>query len=119
MIDYLGYTRYKFSQETGISEAVLLNIYKYKNKPSYDIIEKLLNKYIVIDANWLLTGKGEMLRKEGAVSSSEPIQENEKKRFNEQEIIDALKKVIDAQNKTIATQEDLIHNLKNKYPDPS
>lgn len=60
ILDYYKITRYKFSRETGISEAVLLNIYKGNNKPSYDFIEKLLNKYRV-NANWLITGEGEML----------------------------------------------------------
>jgi len=61
ILDYYNITRYRFSQETGIYEAVLLNIYKGKNKPSYDFIEKLLNKYEV-SADWLITGDGEMLK---------------------------------------------------------
>lgn len=62
IIDYYGLSRYKFSKETGISEAVLLNIYKGKNKPGFEFLEKLLHKYEAINANWLLTGEGEMLR---------------------------------------------------------
>lgn len=62
VLDYYGLTRYKFSKETGVSEAVLLNIYKEKNKPSCDVIEILLNNYKAIDANWLLTGDGDMLK---------------------------------------------------------
>ncbi|HNW71156.1 MAG TPA: S24 family peptidase [Bacteroidales bacterium] len=61
ILDFYNVTRYKFSQETGISEAVLLNIYKGKNKPSYDFIEKLLNKYEV-NADWLITGNGTMVK---------------------------------------------------------
>lgn len=62
IIDYYKITRYKLAQETGVSEAVLLNLSKGNNKPSVDIINKILNKYKAIDANWLLTGEGEMLR---------------------------------------------------------
>lgn len=62
IIDFLGVTRYKVSQETGISETVLLNIYKGKNKPSFDVIEKILNNYPEINAEWFLTGKGVMLK---------------------------------------------------------
>jgi len=62
MLDYFNITRYRFSHETGISETVLLNIYKGKNKPSFDVIEKILNHYPAINAEWLLTGKGEMHR---------------------------------------------------------
>ncbi|MGC8825354.1 MAG: helix-turn-helix domain-containing protein [Bacteroidales bacterium] len=61
-IDYLNISRYKFAQETGISEVNLLNIYKGKNKPSLDLIEKILHKYEVLNPTWLITGEGEMLR---------------------------------------------------------
>jgi transcriptional regulator with XRE-family HTH domain len=74
IVDYYNLTRYKFSQETGISDAVLFNIYKGKNKPSFDLIEKILNKYKLIDANWLLTGEGEMFKEE---CSSHSVEEPE------------------------------------------
>jgi transcriptional regulator with XRE-family HTH domain len=62
VLDYYGDTRYKFSKETGVSEAVLSNIYQKKNPPKIDIVELLLNKYKAIDANWLLTGVLPMLK---------------------------------------------------------
>lgn len=62
IIDYLGKTRYKIAQETGVSEAVLNNIDKGKNKASIDVIEKILNNYSVIDPMWLITGQGSMLK---------------------------------------------------------
>lgn len=62
MIEYLGKTRYRISQESGISEAVLNNIDKNKNKASLDVIVKLLNKYSAINPEWLLLGEGEMLK---------------------------------------------------------
>jgi transcriptional regulator with XRE-family HTH domain len=61
ILDYYGDTRYKFSRESGVSEAVLSNIFNRKNRPKTEIIEILLNKYKAVDANWLLTGKGDML----------------------------------------------------------
>jgi len=67
IVDFHNLTRYKFAQETGISDAVLFNIYKGKNKPSFDLIEKILNKYKSIDANWLLTGEGTMFKDEQAL----------------------------------------------------
>lgn len=60
-IDYLKVSRYKFSQITGISESVLLNIYKGNNKPSVDFLEKILHKYPVLNSNWLLIGNGKMI----------------------------------------------------------
>jgi len=60
LIDYYKLSRYKFSKETGVSNQVLQNIYTNKSKPGADILEKILNKYSLINANWLITGKGEM-----------------------------------------------------------
>lgn len=60
-IDFIGLNRYKFSKKTGISESVLLNIYKGKNKPSVDILEKILNIYPALNLNWLFTGNGNIL----------------------------------------------------------
>lgn len=52
-------SRYAFSNKTGISEMVLLNIYKGKNRIGTNVIEKLLNHYNV-NANWLFCGIGSM-----------------------------------------------------------
>jgi len=68
-------TRYKISKETGISETNLLNIYKGKNKPSVDFIEKILNIYKVLNPTWLLTGEGPMLRSE--ITDQEPQKKND------------------------------------------
>jgi len=62
-VDYLKLNRYKFSKITGISESVLLNIYKGKNKPNIKLLEKVLNIYPALNSNWLLTGNGNMLSK--------------------------------------------------------
>lgn len=35
---------------------------KSENNPSFEILTDIVNKFEEIDANWLLTGKGEMLK---------------------------------------------------------
>ncbi|HEY9124668.1 MAG TPA: helix-turn-helix transcriptional regulator [Bacteroidales bacterium] len=71
-IEYLNISRYRFAHETGISEVNLLNIYKGKNKPSIDLIEKILHKYEVLNPTWLLTGEGEMLRAPAEQQQGQP-----------------------------------------------
>ena len=71
IIEFYSITRYKLSQDTGVSETVLLNLSKGKNKPSVDILHKILNKYKAIDANWLLTGEGNMLKETSSVDKGE------------------------------------------------
>jgi len=60
VLEFYGVTRYKASHDTGISEQVLLNIYKGNNKPSLETIEKIVKVYNV-NANWLISGEGNML----------------------------------------------------------
>ena len=141
IVDFYNLTRYKFSQETGISDAVLCNIYKGKNKPSYDLIEKILNKYKTIDANWLLTGRGTMIKEEPQlqvlqesivkynkedVSIQNPIQSNMKDslfKYGKQTVINAgddysfskelLQKIIDLSSENALLKNELLE-LKKK-----
>jgi len=121
IVDYHNLTRYKFSQETGISDAVLFNIYKGKNKPSFDLIEKILNKYKTIDANWLLTGKGQMFKKEigsNIVEESVPLYIKEdssitndplllKKTINESVSVHFLDKIIELSSENALLKKEL------------
>ena len=74
-MEVLGHTGYSFSKELGTSEAVISNIRKEKNPPNVQLIERLLNKYEEIDPEWLLSGRGRMLRmrSDQAVVESEAL----------------------------------------------
>jgi transcriptional regulator with XRE-family HTH domain len=48
-----------FANELGIKTTVIYNILKNRNKPGFDLLLKICGKYNV-NANWLLTGEGEM-----------------------------------------------------------
>ena len=61
---HLGHTGYSFSKKLGTSEAVISNIRKKKNPPNIILVQKLLNMYLEIDPDWLLHGRGEMIRSE-------------------------------------------------------
>ena len=124
-IEYLNISRYKFSKETNISEANLLNIYKGVNKPSVDFIEKILNKYKVLNPTWLLTGEGPMLREAGAVQAhgnqpaiaSAPKHEATASPSCAQcavkdKIIASQEATIEAQKATIESQKETIMLLK-------
>ena len=79
-IRYKG-NRRAFANAVGVHATVIQNIVGTRlGKPSYDVIEKICaNAYI--NANWLITGKGEMLIKnensntEQSIISNEPPQE--------------------------------------------
>ena len=57
-LDFKGISKYKFYQETGVTNGVL----SQKNGISEENILRFLNYYTDISSEWLLTGKGEMLK---------------------------------------------------------
>ena len=96
-IEYKGITRYKFYQLTGITRGVL----DQNNGMNEDNITRFLDSFPEINANWLLTGKGSMLR-EGEVRSAE------------EERMALLQEVIETQRKTIELLEDRVAALEEE-----
>ena len=47
----------------GVNRATISHILSGRNKPSIDLLEKLLNAYPNINANWLISGIGYMQKK--------------------------------------------------------
>ena len=63
-LEYLGMSGYKASKEFGVSETSIANIKSGKNNPKIELVQKLLNKYDVLSADWLILGTGKMIRSE-------------------------------------------------------
>jgi len=65
-IDNQNISKYELYQKTGISNGVL----SQKGGMSEENTIKFLSYYTNVSADWLLTGKGEMLKKEGLVQQA-------------------------------------------------
>lgn len=65
---YLGISPSQFADELGVQRSGISHILSERNKPSLEFIQKVLMKYKEINPEWLMTGKGEMLR--GSVQRS-------------------------------------------------
>ena len=65
-IDNQSISKYELYQKTGISNGVL----SQKGGMSEENTIKFLSYYTNVSADWLLTGKGEMLKKEGLVQQA-------------------------------------------------
>jgi len=65
VMEYEGMTPAHFADYIEIGRAVMSHILNGRNKPSLEVVTKILNKIDYIDSNWLLTGQGSMLREEG------------------------------------------------------
>jgi hypothetical protein len=61
IIKTLGFTVNGFAKTVGVSHPLLFN-YTKERDPSFDFLNKLLNQFPNIDAEWLITGKGEMCK---------------------------------------------------------
>ncbi len=53
-------TSTKFADVIGVQRSSISHILSGRNKPSYDFIEKMLLSYPDMNAQWLITGKGNM-----------------------------------------------------------
>ena len=65
-IEYKRLSKNKFYKETGLSNGIL----DKQGGISSDSLEKIYYVYPEINLDWLLTGKGEMLKKEGVVQEA-------------------------------------------------
>jgi DNA-binding XRE family transcriptional regulator len=52
----------KFAEEIGIQRAAMSHIISERNKPSLDVITKILERFSYINPDWLLLGTGDMKR---------------------------------------------------------
>lgn len=61
-----GMTAAKFADEIGVQASSISHIISGRNKPSSDFLVKLLERFRGINAEWLMTGKGEMYKSDSS-----------------------------------------------------
>ena len=72
----LGGNKKKFSERIGFAPQVVFNIVSgRKSKPSFDVLEAIISSFDEISPEWLLTGKGAMLREQSAPEVAPPPSE--------------------------------------------
>ncbi len=54
----------KFADEIGIQRSSISHILSGRNNPSLEVIQKILTRFSYLNAEWLITGKGEMFKPE-------------------------------------------------------
>lgn len=55
-----GLTSSRFAETIGIQRSAMSHIISGRNKPSLDVLIKILEKFTYINSDWLLFGKGNM-----------------------------------------------------------
>lgn len=58
------------ADEIGVQRSSVSHVLSGRNNPSYDFIYKILKRYDNLSADWLISGKGEMYRKNAQEKSA-------------------------------------------------
>lgn len=62
LIEYTKVSDRKFGEIIGVPQTTISSLFKRGNEPNVTILNAILNAYKDISPEWLLTGKGEMLK---------------------------------------------------------
>lgn len=54
----------RFADEIGVQRSNISHLLSGRNKPSFDLMVKIIERYPKVDIEWLITGKGEPLKRE-------------------------------------------------------
>ncbi|MCD7971510.1 MAG: helix-turn-helix domain-containing protein [Candidatus Azobacteroides sp.] len=75
IIDYERLKPGEFAEQIGINRSAISHILNKRNKPSLDVIHRILTRYNYIETDWLLFGKGNMFKnnEDSSSGSSSPI----------------------------------------------
>lgn len=127
IIKHFNLNKNSFSRKINLSSsAIIENIVSgRKSKPSYEVINKIISAFENVDANWLITGKGEMIkiteqnqRKVENISANvEESKGNYIKCLNcehKQEIIDSLNERIEDLKLLVKSKDEIIELMKDE-----
>jgi len=65
----------RFADILGVQRSGISHILSGRNKPGFDLIEKIVTKFPDINAEWLITGKGKMYKEANPPLLSEKVTE--------------------------------------------
>ena len=88
-----GMSQKEFSAIIGVSQSYLSEVESGKSKPSLELLSGIVNRFNDINADWLLTGRGEMqnsLPTEKLVNDFEIVQRIEQLTPNQRQMVLAL-----------------------------
>lgn len=85
-------TRNAFASKIGVQRSNVTHILEGRNKPGFDFIEKLLNAFPHVNAEWLICGRGSMY-KQAMMPSLFPELEDKKTEKEKPAIIEEKKTI--------------------------
>ncbi len=100
-----GMTPTQFADEIGIQRSSISHILSGRNNPSLDVILKILGRFKEIDSNWLILGKGNLLKERDLDNSPTLFNLDE-----DEEIIDKNLKEIDLEEEEKEKEKEIKTN---------
>lgn len=99
VLNHLGLTATRLADEIGVQRSGISHILSGRNQPGYDFIVKLLTRFPELNAEWLLLGKGTLVKE----TIKEPIPD---------------KKPLMKHLSGTAREQDLFSTLQTREEDP-
>ena len=87
IIEKYGLSPNAFAQEIDVNRSTISHILSGRNKPSIDVLQKILKRFSKVSATWLLLGNGEMFTSE---ASSKAVQTSTVKPVIQSKVIDKI-----------------------------
>ena len=90
----------QFADQIGVQRASVSHVLSGRNKPGFDFIQKIIDAYPALSAEWLITGKGDILKSkiskqdlfsEREIEGNETVEEiiKSKKTLNQKSVPDS------------------------------
>lgn len=76
VLNHFGLTATRLADEIGVQRSGISHILSGRNQPGYDFMVKLLTRFPDINAEWLLLGKGTLLKDKEPVAESISIKDH-------------------------------------------
>jgi transcriptional regulator with XRE-family HTH domain len=72
LLTHFGFTATRFADEIGVQRSGISHILSGRNLPSHEFILKIMKRFPEISLDWLLLGKGDMLKPD--MKKNTPVQ---------------------------------------------
>lgn len=122
ILDYYNLSASSFADKIGVQRSSLSHLLSGRNKPSLDLILKIVNEFPDVDLYWILNGKGDFPRSESIENNKEnevapPLLSSiEKKESNNNSILSSdlfsMQESNTEKNRVFETSEEKISNMR-------
>ncbi len=106
----------KFADEIGVQRSSVSHILSGRNNPSFDFIQKILRRFELLNAEWLILGRGEMYksRQQGIMFDPERRIEGKEKPVNDMTSTAKIGIPVDFNDKSALVSEEKLKETAEK-----